>query len=54
MSIRAEYRDGVLGPLQRVEDPTPGEVDPVFSKSELKRLAAAVAWLKVSERSFEF
>ena len=54
MSIKAEYNDGVFAPLQEVEDPTPGEVCQVFSESELKRLAAAVPWLKASERSFEF
>jgi len=37
-----------------VEGPIPGEVYRVFSESELKRLAAAVPWLKASERSFEF
>ena len=54
MSIKAEYNDGVLAPLQEVEDPTSGEVCQVLSESEFKRLAAAVPWLKVSERSFEF
>ena len=54
MSIRAEYKDGVFAPLQEVEEPTPGEVYQVFSESELRRLAAAVASLKASERSFEF
>ena len=54
MSIKAEYRDGVFTPLQEVEEPTPGEVYQVFSESELRRLAAAVPWLKASERSFEF
>ena len=54
MSIKAEYRDGVFAPLQEVKAPTPGEVYQVFSESELKRLAAAVLWLKASERSFDF
>ena len=54
MSIKAEYRDGVFAPLQEVEESTPGKVYWVFSESELRRLAAAVPWLKASERSFEF
>ena len=54
MSIKAEYRNGVFGPLQEVEEPAPGEIYQVFSESELKRLAADVPWLKASERSFEF
>ncbi len=54
MSIKAEYKDGVFAPLQEVEEPTPGEVYQVFSESELRRLAAAVPWLKASEPSFEF
>ena len=33
---------------------TPGEVYQVFSESELRRLVAAVPWLKAAERSFEF
>ena len=52
--MKAEYRDGVFAPLQKVEEPKPGEVYQVFSESELKRLAADVPWLKLSERSFEF
>ncbi|MDE2678340.1 MAG: hypothetical protein OXI76_10580 [Gemmatimonadota bacterium] len=35
-------------------DQTPDEVYQVFSESELNRLAAAVPWLKASERGFEF
>ena len=54
MSITAEYRDGVFTPLQEVVESKPGEVYEVFSKGELKRLVANVAWLKGSERSFEF
>ena len=54
MSIKAEYRDGVFAPLQKVKEPTPGEVYEVFSEGELQRLAADVPWLKGSERSFEF
>ena len=54
MSIKAEFKDGVFAPLQEVEEPTPGEVYQVFSESELRRLTAAVPWLKASERSFEF
>ncbi len=54
MSIKAEYRDGVFAPLQEVKKPTPGEIYEVFSEGELKRLVANVAWLKGSERSFEF
>ena len=54
MSIKAEYRDGVFAPLQKVDEPTPGEVYEVFSEGELQRLAADVPWLKGSERSFEF
>ena len=54
MSIKAEYRDGVFAPLQEVGEPAPGEVYQVFSESELRRVAAAVPWLKASERSFEF
>ena len=53
MSIKAEYREWVFAPLQEVEEPTPGEVYQAFSESELRRLAAAVPWLKASERSFE-
>ena len=52
--MKAEYRDGVFAPLQKVEEPKPGEVYQVFSKSELKRLAADEPWLKPSERSFGF
>ena len=52
--MKAEYRDGVFAPLQKVEEPKPGEVYQVFSESEMKRLAADVPWLKLSERSFEF
>ena len=52
MSIKAEYRDGVFAPLQEVEEPSPGEIYQVFSESELRRLAAAVPWLKASEGSF--
>ena len=54
MSIKAEYRDGVFTPLQEVDEPTPGEVYQVFSETELRRLAAALPWLKASERSFAF
>ncbi len=54
MSIKAKYLDGVLVPLQEVEEPIPAEVYQVFSESELKRLAADVLWLKASERSLEF
>ena len=54
MSIKAKFRDGAFEPLQEVEEPTPGEVYQVFSESELRRLAAAVPWLKASEHSFEF
>lgn len=54
MSIKAEYGDRVFAPLQEVEEATPGEAYQVFSESELKWLAAAVPWLKASERSFEF
>ncbi|MDE2678344.1 MAG: hypothetical protein F4087_09875 [Gemmatimonadetes bacterium] len=54
MSDLAEYKDGVFAPLQEVEEATPGEVYQVFSESELNRLAAAVPWLKESERSFGF
>ncbi|MYG81371.1 MAG: hypothetical protein F4187_06175 [Gemmatimonadetes bacterium] len=54
MSVNAEFKDWVFAPLQEVEDPTPGEIYQVFSESELKRLAAAVPWLKASERNFEF
>jgi len=43
-----------VGVVLEVEGPIPGEVYRVFSESELKRLAAAVPWLKASERSFEF
>ena len=50
MSIKAEGKDGVFAPLREVEEPTPGEVCQVFSESELKRLVAAVPWLKASER----
>ena len=42
MSIKAEYRNGVLAHLQEIEEPTPGEVYQVFSESELRRLAADV------------
>ena len=48
MSIKAEYRDGVYAPLQKVEEPTPGEGGRVFSESKLKRLAADVPGLKAS------
>ena len=54
MSIKAEFKNGVFVPLPEVEEPTPGEFYQVFSESELRRLAAAVPWLKASERSFEF
>ena len=54
MSVKVEYRDGVFAPVQKLEDPKPGEVYQVFSESELKRLAADEPWLKRSERSFEF
>ena len=54
MSIKAEYKDGAFAPLQEVGAPAPGEGYQVFSESELKRLAAAVPWLKASQRSFEF
>ena len=54
MSIKAEYKDGVFAPLQDVEEPTPGEVYQVFSESGFRRLAAALPWLKASERSFAF
>ncbi len=54
MSIDGEYEDGVSAPLQDAEEATPSEVYRVFSESELGRLAAAVPWLKASERSFGF
>ena len=54
MSIKAEHKDGVFAPLQEVEEPTPGEVYQVFSEGEFRRLAAALPWLKASERSFAF
>ena len=45
---------GCSRPCRRWKTPRPGEVYQVFSESELRRLAAAVPWLKASERSFEF
>ena len=54
MSIEAEHKDGVSAPLQEVEEAASGEAYRVFSESEFQRLAAAVPWLKASERGFEF
>ena len=54
MRITTEYRDGVLGSHQEVEEFPPGEVYQVFSGSGMKRLVVDIPWLQGSERSFGF
>ena len=54
MSIKAEYRNGVFKPLEKVEDADPGKVYTVFSEDELRNLAEDLRWLKAAEKSFNF
>ena len=54
MSIPARYENGVFRPLEEVKGAANGEVCWVFSEKELHGLKDDLAWLKASERSFEF
>jgi predicted DNA-binding antitoxin AbrB/MazE fold protein len=54
MSVKARYTNGVFQPLEEVRDPRPGQVYRVFSEEELRSLTEELAWLKVSEKSFDF
>ena len=54
MSIPARYENGIFRPLEEVTGATNGEVYRVFSEEELHGLKDDLAWLKASERSFEF
>ena len=54
MSTKAQYRNGVFEPLEEVINGDPGTIYRVFSEDELRGLAGDLAWLKGSQRSFEF
>jgi predicted DNA-binding antitoxin AbrB/MazE fold protein len=54
MSIKAKYADGVFKPLEKVKHAVPGEVYQIFSEGELRKLTEDLAWLRASEKSFEF
>ena len=54
MSIPARFENGVFKPIDEVKGAANGEVYRVFSEEELHGLKADLAWLKASERSFEF
>jgi len=54
MSVKAKYRDGVLLPVEKTHDLTPGRIYTVFSDDELRDLHETLGWLDAAEKSFDF
>ena len=54
MSVKAEYVNGVFRPLEKISGAVPGKIYRVFSEEELQSLSEGFAWLKATEKSFDF
>lgn len=54
MSIKVKYNDGVFTPLEEVKGARQGRRYTAFSGEQLDGMREMLAWLKTTEKSFEF